>query len=101
VLSGLIQRHGVNLTDFEKQLESYSPGATQPAALFEYVDERLEAAIASNAATSGSSPKSRRTSPTASLGVVALGGDPVALIHEFFGGRQPLVDPHASSASRH
>ena len=40
----LIQRYGVNLTDLEKQLESYSPGAMQPAALFEHVDERLEAA---------------------------------------------------------
>ena len=44
VLTGLIQRYGVNLTDLEKQLESYSPGAMQPAALFEHVDERLEAA---------------------------------------------------------
>ena len=44
LLTGLIQRYGVNLTDLEKQLESYSPGAMQPAALFEHVDERLEAA---------------------------------------------------------
>lgn len=44
VLTGLIQRYGVNVTDLEKQLESYSPGAMQPAALFEHVNERLEAA---------------------------------------------------------
>ncbi|MBA2593558.1 MAG: protein kinase [Gammaproteobacteria bacterium] len=44
LLTGLIQRYGANLTDLEKQLESYSPGAMQPAALFEQVDERLEAA---------------------------------------------------------
>ena len=44
VLIGLIQRYGVNLTDLEKQLESYSPGTMQPAALFEHVDKRLEAA---------------------------------------------------------
>ncbi|MGH3117998.1 MAG: protein kinase domain-containing protein, partial [Gaiellales bacterium] len=44
LLTGLIQRYGANLTDLEKQLESYSPGAMQPAALFEHVDEALQAA---------------------------------------------------------